>query len=48
MRAPPPAVEGNLDMKPLYVHRPGGRRARAIDDATESFVNDTRMGQAAE
>lgn len=48
MRAPPPSVEGKLDAKALYVHRPGGRRGRAIDDATETFVNQTRMGEAAE
>jgi hopanoid C-3 methylase len=35
-RAPPPAS--------LYVHPPRGRRGRAIDAATEQFVEETRMG----
>ncbi|HEY2049072.1 MAG TPA: hopanoid C-3 methylase HpnR [Caulobacteraceae bacterium] len=43
--SPPPAVtEGRLDPKSLYVHGPQGRRGRAIDDATEQFVDATRMG----
>lgn len=48
MRAPPPAMTGSLDPRTLYVHASGGRRARSIDDATERFVDDTRMGRAAE
>jgi hypothetical protein len=28
----------------LYVHAPRGRDARSIDDATERFVDETRMG----
>ena len=28
----------------LYIHAPRGRRARHIDDATETFVDETRMG----
>ena len=35
-RAPAPAS--------LYVHPPRGRRGRAIDAATEQFVEETRMG----
>jgi hypothetical protein len=46
MTPPPGAVEGRLDPRSLYVHGPQGRRARAIDDATESFVEATRMGSA--
>jgi hopanoid C-3 methylase len=30
----------------LYVHAPRGRKGRAIDAATESFVDETRMGSA--
>ena len=30
----------------LYVHAPRGRRGRAIDAATERFVEETRMGTA--
>jgi hopanoid C-3 methylase HpnR len=36
-RAPAPAS--------LYVHPPRGRRGRAIDAATEQFVEETRMGR---
>jgi hypothetical protein len=28
----------------LYVHAPRGRAGRAIDAATERFVDETRMG----
>ncbi len=43
--SPPPGVTGERpDSKSLYVHGPAGRRSRAIDDATESFVEATRMG----
>jgi len=31
----------------LYVHAPRGRKSRAIDAATERFVEETRMGTAA-
>lgn len=40
----PPAPEPNPDRLQLFVHAPGGRRGRAIDNATEAFVDDTRMG----
>jgi hopanoid C-3 methylase HpnR len=43
MTPPPGGVEGRLDPKSLYVHGPAGRRSRAIDDATERFVDATRM-----
>jgi hopanoid C-3 methylase len=32
------------DRAPLYVHTPRGRKSRAIDRATERFVEETRMG----
>lgn len=42
--SPPPGVgAAKIDPKSLYVHRPAGRRSRAIDDATETFVDATRM-----
>jgi hopanoid C-3 methylase HpnR len=44
MTPPPPVAEGRLDPRSLYVHGPQGRRSRAIDDATERFVEATRMG----
>ena len=39
---PPPPKQG-IDPKTLYVHRPQGRKGRAIDEATERFVDATRM-----
>jgi hypothetical protein len=39
---PPAAAQQRVDAKSLYVHGPGGRRSRAIDDAMESFVDETR------
>jgi hopanoid C-3 methylase HpnR len=44
---PPPAAQAKVDPKSLFVHPPRGRRGRTIDDATESFVDQTRMGTAA-
>ncbi|CAB3801681.1 Hopanoid C-3 methylase [Paraburkholderia caffeinitolerans] len=43
---PPPATTGErgVDMKTVYIHGPIGRRGRKIDDATEKFVDETRMG----
>ena len=45
--SPPPLV-ANSDEQPskksLYVHVPRGRRGRAIDDASERFVDETREG----
>jgi hopanoid C-3 methylase len=43
----PPAHRANepaLKQAGLYVHAPRGRTARHIDDATETFVNETRVG----
>ncbi len=43
--SPPPGMAGGpVDSKSLYVHGPAGRRGRAIDDAMEQFVEETRMG----
>lgn len=44
--SPPPAMDGEprVDMKTIFVHGPIGRRGRRIDDATEKFVDETRMG----
>jgi hopanoid C-3 methylase HpnR len=44
MTPPPDMMAGRFDPKSLYVHGPQGRRGRAIDDATERFVEATRMG----
>jgi hopanoid C-3 methylase HpnR len=43
MRLPPPAQE-KVDPRLLYVLQGRGRQGRAIDDATEQFVDATRMG----
>ncbi len=45
MSLPPPTQE-RVDPSTLYVHQARGRRGRAIDDATERFVDETRMGVA--
>ncbi len=43
---PPPAapVTPALRARDFYVHAPKGRAGRAIDQATERFVDETRMG----
>jgi len=42
----PPTTE-SPDKHALYIHRPKGRRGRALDKDTEHFVDETRMGAAA-
>jgi magnesium-protoporphyrin IX monomethyl ester (oxidative) cyclase len=44
---PPPPAQAAIDPKSLFIHPPKGRRSRTLDDATESFVEQTRMGTAA-
>ncbi|KND57335.1 Radical SAM domain protein [Candidatus Paraburkholderia schumanniana] len=41
--SPPPAPDAAADVKAVYVHGPAGRKSRRIDDATEKFVDETRM-----
>jgi hopanoid C-3 methylase HpnR len=43
----PPAPRETVNPKLLYIHHANGRRGRAIDDATEQFVDNTRMGTTA-
>jgi len=45
---PPPAAGSvrRVDMKAVYIHGPTGRGSRKIDDATETFVDETRTGTA--
>jgi hopanoid C-3 methylase HpnR len=46
---PPQAQEtrvGRVGGRDLYIHTPRGRAGRAIDAATEAFVDATRMGAA--
>jgi hopanoid C-3 methylase HpnR len=44
--SPPPETQEKVDPTTLYVHRAQGRRGRQVDDATERFVDDTRMTTA--
>jgi hopanoid C-3 methylase HpnR len=39
-----PETTALADKRALYVHRPAGRRSRTLDDATEQFVDATRVG----
>ncbi len=43
---PPVRDEKAVSGRSLYVHAPRGRTGRAIDAATERFVDETRMGAA--
>ena len=43
---PPSAPDKRVPPASLYIHAPRGRRGRAIDAATEQFVEETRMGSA--
>jgi len=43
---PPHAAAAPAVGRALYVHAPRGRAGRAIDAATERFVEETRMGSA--
>jgi magnesium-protoporphyrin IX monomethyl ester (oxidative) cyclase len=45
--SPPPKSRSRIDPHELYIHPAKGRRGRSIDDATESFVEQTRMGASA-
>jgi hopanoid C-3 methylase HpnR len=40
----PPAPQATVKPQVLYVHGSQGRRGRALDNATERFVDETRMG----
>jgi hopanoid C-3 methylase len=42
--AMPPEKKDKIDPKQLFILPPKGRQGRAIDDATETFVDETRMG----
>jgi hopanoid C-3 methylase len=41
---PPDPATTKVNPRDFYVHSAAGRRGRAIDDATEGFVEATRMG----
>jgi len=40
---PPPLPRDVIDPKSIYIHPAQGRRSRVIDDATETFVDQTRV-----
>jgi hopanoid C-3 methylase HpnR len=40
---PPPLPRDVIDPRSIYIHPAQGRRSRVIDDATETFVDQTRM-----
>ena len=42
----PPEPRAKVDPNALYIHKSQGRRGRQIDNVTERFVEDTRMGVA--
>ena len=44
---PPPEHREKVDAKQLYILPAKGRQGRNIDDATETFVDETRMGTTA-
>jgi hopanoid C-3 methylase len=45
---PQPEFATVADKRVLYVHKPVGRRGRALDHGTEQFVDATRAGQGPE
>ena len=44
--SPPPEKKDKIDAKELYILPAKGRQGRAIDDSTETFVDESRMGTA--
>ena len=42
----PPSSQETKKSNLLYIHKARGRRGRALDDATERFVDETRLGKA--
>jgi radical SAM superfamily enzyme YgiQ (UPF0313 family) len=43
-----PEFAAVADKRALYVHKPAGRRGRTLDEATERFVDTTRVGAGSE
>ena len=41
--SPPPQHRAVIDSHSLYIHPPRGRNGRSIDEATEQFVEQTRL-----
>ena len=47
MTPPPAQAAAKINPRALYIHPPQGRKGRAsIDDASERFIEETRMGIA--
>jgi hopanoid C-3 methylase len=42
----PPAPSDRVDRQSMYIHAARGRSGRQIDNSTEKFVDETRMGAA--
>jgi hypothetical protein len=42
----PPSAKESVNSKLLYILPAKGRRARAVDDSTEQFIETTRMGSS--
>jgi hypothetical protein len=40
---PPPEAQAVIDAKSLYIHPANGHRSLVLDDATQAFVDQTRM-----
>jgi hopanoid C-3 methylase len=40
---PPPEPKDVVDAKSIYIHPSNGRRSLVLDEATQSFVNQTRF-----
>jgi hopanoid C-3 methylase len=40
----PPQARSKVDPATLYVHGPQGRRGREVDDTTERFIDEMRIG----
>ena len=45
MKLPP--TYGTVRPQVVYIHKPHGRHGRSIDDSTEQFIDETRMGTGA-
>lgn len=43
-----PEAVSVADKRSLYIHKPVGRRSRTLDEATEQFVDATRVGTGSE
>ncbi len=42
----PQGTNDKLNSRKLYIHEPKGRSSRAIDNSTEDFIEETRVGKS--